>query len=421
MRHLLVTLLLLASHAVPALAETRIALVVGVSTYNSPDLQALPSAVADARAMAAKLQNLGFDTELLLDPTRVALRRGLSALFKRRQADDAAVALIYFAGHGLQSGGKGFLLARDSALVPKGEMELHQEVSLTDLLRPLAEAKVAILMLDACRNSPGFADRLARKTGETLTAGLPDPGQIRTEGVVSYSAEPGATALDAIDDHPNSPYAEALLDYLGRPNVELAAMLQGVRRYVQRATQGAQSPMFEDRRQPGAAFYFYPAGLRVTHAPAAPPANGAAPDQPGRISAHEALALLTGKTGAARSSALAELIARPGLLAPIEPGDVLALLGDIPDDAGRRHRALTALLPLLDLPIDPGIAQHLLAGLSEISRRGALSDMLGCLSRPVPEQQAQGLVEGTPPNDIPRLFRQLTSASTAPARCGGGP
>src|SRR5437868_5856620 len=104
-----IILLVLLLAPIPAVAETRVALVIGVSDYESPDLQPLPNAVSDAKAIGEKLQALGFDADTVLNPTRADLRRALSKLFRRRQATQADTALIYFAGHGLQAEGKGFL------------------------------------------------------------------------------------------------------------------------------------------------------------------------------------------------------------------------------------------------------------------------------------------------------------------------
>jgi caspase domain-containing protein len=411
----LVCIVLLLMMAARAGAETRIALVIGVGVYDSPDIQGLPNAVNDARAVHAKLGELGFGSVLLENPTRRELRAALGDLFSRRKRLGADTVLVFFAGHGVQFRNEGYLLARDSVLAPANELETRQEISVSHLLDAVGEAKLAILLLDACRNSPAFAARLAWLSNHSVAAGLPLAADITTDAVVSYSAEPGASAIDGLGTDRNSPYSQALLDYMGRPDLELSQVLQGVRRFVESATQSQQSPVFEDRRRPDHAFYFRQVSAPTNEHLAAsrPP-----PSEPGRLSGKEAAALLAGKMGPARAEALAGLLTTPGVSPPLSVPEALTLLGDIPVDGGRRRSSLGALLPLLDLPISPQSAENLLSGLGETSRLAALTDMIGCLVRPVPERAARQLVEGIPRQDMPRLLRELT-ASGGSARCGG--
>jgi uncharacterized caspase-like protein len=394
-----------------AVAQTRIALVIGVGEYTSPDIPTLPHAVKDARAVSAKLGELGFASVLLENPSRRELRAGLSQFFKRRQQSGADVMLVFFAGHGVRFGNEGYLLARDSVLAPGADLDERQEVPVARLLAVVREAKLAIIMIDACRSTPSFAARLAWRSHNTVAAGIPLPGEIGTDAVISYSAEPGTSASDGRDTDANSPFASALLDYLDRPQLELGPMLQGVRRFVESATLGAQSPVFEDRRRPGLAFYFRPASIPETAAPSVPLAMRGA-------SAKEALALLAGKTGTTRGDALARIVGADGLLPPVSVDEAVDLLGDIPTDGGRRRQALKLLLPALEIPISPDGAERLLAGLEGASRLAALTAVMGCLARPLPDSLARQLVEGIERDDMPRLLRQLTASEGSSQTCG---
>ncbi len=403
--------------ASPAGAQTRIALVVGVAAYDNPDIAPLPNALNDARAIHTKLGELGFDSVLVENPTRRELRAALSQLFSRRQRSAADVVLVFFAGHGVQYQHEGLLLARDSALAPGEDLEARQEVPVSRLLDVVREAKLAVLLLDACRNSPSFAARLAWRSDNSVSTGIPLLGDIRTDAVVSYSAEPGASALDGIGTGRNSPYATALLDYMGRPGLELAAMLQGVLRFVESATENKQKPVFEDRRRPGHPFYFLsdvstPAAIHPTANVAVPPAGG--------LTGKEALALMTGKAGSKRGDVLGELVRTQGLSAPLSVDEAVELLGDIPAEGGRRRHALGLLLPLLETPISPGSAQELLSGLGMTGRLAALTDMVGCLARPLPDPAARNLLEGLDRQDMPWLLRELTSSGGQTRSCGGG-
>ena len=399
-----------------AAADTRVALVIGVSMYDNPDIPALGNTVADAESIHEKLSSLGFQSIFVTNPSKRALNLALNDLFRRRRAEAADVVLVFFAGHGVQFGNQGFLLARDSVIRSGAEMEAAEEVPVARLMRAVSEAKLAILLLDACRTTPSFAIRLTRLSRDTVTAGLPQAAQVRN-AVISYAAEPGAGALDGLPGTGHSPYTEALLDYMGRDGIELGPMLQGVRRYVEAASAQRQKPEFADRRQPDSQFYFQAAARPAVHSSPAPdrlPTPAA-----GKLSAGEAIALLTGTSGAERGASLQRLLHNPGLLPPVSLDSAVTLLGDVPVDGGQRRRLLSALLPLLDVPISPGAAEMLLAGLGETGRYAALLDMVGCFARPVPEEAARRLIEGIDRTNMPSLLRQLTSGGVLARSCGG--
>ena len=399
-----------------AAAETRLALVIGISTYDDPNIPSLGNTVADAAAIDDKLRSLGFQSTLVANPTKRALSLALNDLFRRRRAERADTVLVFFAGHGVQFGSQGFLLARDSVIRSGPEMDSAEEVPVARLLRAVSEAKLAILLLDACRTTPGFVERLTRLSRDTVTAGLPQAAQVRN-AVISYAAEPGASALDDLPGTGHSPYTEALLDYMNRRGVELGALLQGVRRYVEAASAQRQRPEFADRRQPDNEFYF--------QAMAGPPMQSAsALDRSfeattSKLSANEAITLLTNTSGLGRGASLQRLLRNPGLLPPVSAESAVALLGDVPVDGGLRRRLLSELLLSLDVPISPVAAEELLAGFGETSRYAALLDMAGCLARPLPELTARRLIEGVDRANMPSLLRRLTSDGDR-SRCGGG-
>jgi hypothetical protein len=399
-----------------AAAETRLALVIGVSTYDDPNIPSLGNTVADAAAIHDKLHGLGFQSTLVANPTKRALSLALNDLFRRRRTEAADIVLVFFAGHGLQFGNQGFLLARDSVIRSGAEMEAAEEVPVARLLRGVSEAKLAILFLDACRTTPGFAARLTRLSRDTVTTGLPQATQVRN-AVISYAAEPGASALDDLPGTGHSPYTEALLDYMGRDGIGLGPMLQGVRRYVEAASAQRQKPEFADRRQPDSQFYFQATAepaVRSDPVPDRVPTTTA-----GKLSPEEAMALLTGTSEAERGASLGRLLRDPGLLGPVSVDSAVALLGDIPIDGGQRRRLVSALLPLLDVPISPAAGEKLLAGLGETGRYAALLDMVGCFARPVPEEAARRLIEGIERANMPLLVRQLTSGGERAKNCGG--
>jgi hypothetical protein len=90
----------------PAFAEKRVALIIGNSAYqNAPQL---PNPVNDAALMSETFKSAGFDV--------VDFRHDLSALETRRvlrefadRAQDADIAVVYYAGHGIEVDGTNYL------------------------------------------------------------------------------------------------------------------------------------------------------------------------------------------------------------------------------------------------------------------------------------------------------------------------
>ena len=194
----------------PAVAEKRVALVVGINNYPNLKNGQLARAVADAETMADLLKNrLGFDVELARNVDQSAF---LSAIDRvKRKIDSGDTVFIFFAGHGVGLRGTNLLLPSDiPAVGPESEQLLRgRSVAETDLIEAVREkkAKLLILTLDACRDNPveEFAKEQARiqgrafrSTGTMRQIGL----EVRpTSGVFSiYSAGIGQRALDRLQN-----------------------------------------------------------------------------------------------------------------------------------------------------------------------------------------------------------------------------
>ncbi|RYH11814.1 caspase family protein [Tropicimonas sp. IMCC6043] len=245
LKRLLVVLLLVGP--LPAFAATeRVALVIGMGDYES--VAALDNPVRDARAVAETLEGIGFKvTEVIDSPLQPLLKVLDDFAFRAETAD---LALVYFAGHGVQVQGENFLLPVDVA--PKSNDDLRrQAVSLDTLLKVVDRArKMRIVILDACRNNPlggGIAAASETETadasgarsvggaGEGLAASAPDRGTL-----VAYAAKDGSVALDG--NNGNSPFAQALIETLPQPGLEISLMFRQVRDKVLRATGNRQEP-----------------------------------------------------------------------------------------------------------------------------------------------------------------------------------
>jgi hypothetical protein len=134
-----------------AASERRVALVIGNGAYSSPLMPRLRNPPHDAAVVAATLKGLGFDVDVETDVTK----QGMEDAFGRlaREARQADLTLVFYAGHGLQDQGKNYLAPVDATL--SDETDLRRSfVRLDDVLGDLADAKGArIVMLDACRDN----------------------------------------------------------------------------------------------------------------------------------------------------------------------------------------------------------------------------------------------------------------------------
>ena len=223
------------SHA--AFAENRLALVIGQSAYRS--VPALPNPANDAKAMTQLLTDSGFE---VIDGVRSVAERDA----RRRSANSPAkvaakgadtVALVFYAGHGLQIDGENFLVPVD--IDPKREADIPiQAVRLNDILNTLTSvpSKMRILLLDACRNNP-FPD-ISKTAGRGLAivdAKIGAPGTF-----LSFSTSPGADAEDG--NGADSPYTTALLAAAKEPGIPIEETFKRVRVSVNKATDGRQTP-----------------------------------------------------------------------------------------------------------------------------------------------------------------------------------
>jgi hypothetical protein len=224
-------------HAVPAHAEKRVALVIGNSAY--VHASALRNPANDARAIASLLKQAGFDEvalklDLAFDGMRLALRDF------GQTTRGAGVAVVYFAGHGLELGGENFLVPVDATLKSGSSVAFEAATlsSVLDAIRPAG--KLRLVILDACRVNP-LAARLELAGG--LTRSVPRGlGRIEPTGdvLVAYAAKAGTVAADGKGKH--SPYAEALLSTLATPGLDIRLLMGRVRDLVLAKTGGTQEP-----------------------------------------------------------------------------------------------------------------------------------------------------------------------------------
>ncbi|MEX0278792.1 MAG: caspase domain-containing protein [Ruegeria sp.] len=247
--------------AAPALAQDRLALVIGNDDYASVvDLQ---KAVADAEAVTSKLENLGFETFKGVNLDRRGMNQRISEFTSRLEAGDTA--FIFFAGHGVEIDGENYLLPTDIATPTAGESDFikSESIALSNLLDRVRAtgARTSIAIIDACRDNP-FKTTHGRSIGGTRGLGRINAPQ----GMfVIFSAGAGQMALDRLSDDDaaqNSVFTRALLPRLSEPGLELRSMVAGLRtevRDLSQTVQHNQVPAYYDELL--GEFYFTPAKL----------------------------------------------------------------------------------------------------------------------------------------------------------------
>ena len=233
-----------------AFAEKRVALVMGADDYKI--IRPLANAVNDALAIETALEKLGFEVTLESNRDLKRMRRALEDF--REDAAGADVALVFFAGHGVEIGGQNFLLPID-AKAENADTLKTSALPLDEVRATIAATgKIGLIMLDACRNDPfggGGGDGTSR--GATIAEEPDTPLDIRpglgrmgrAENVLfAFSAAPGETASDG--KGPNSPFTTALAKYLGTEGLEIRSALTLVQQEVYDQSRGGQLPYIEN-------------------------------------------------------------------------------------------------------------------------------------------------------------------------------
>ncbi|RUW34310.1 MULTISPECIES: caspase family protein [unclassified Mesorhizobium] len=220
----------------------RVALVIGNSKY--VNAVPLPNPANDAQLIASTLRNAGFDVIEGVDQDN----QGMHSLISRftEESYNADLAVIFYAGHGMQVDGKNYLIPVDAELTSPAYLKTRT-VQIDEFMAALPpDPAVGVIILDACRDNP-LARTLAASLpkSRSLGAGLA-PVEAKADGVgtggvlIAYATDPGAIAFDG--NGVDSPYSLALAKHLTEPGVEIQSALTRVRGEVTEATQGRQRP-----------------------------------------------------------------------------------------------------------------------------------------------------------------------------------
>lgn len=220
----------------PAFATTRVALVIGNSNYQK--VAALPNPDNDAAAFAATMTKAGFDVvDSRHDLSAVDMRRALREFAdKARKAD---IAVIYYAGHGIEVEGTNYLIPVDAVL--ERDTDVYDEaLSLDRVLVAVEPAKqLRLVILDACRDNP-FSKNMKKVGMRSIGRGLAKVEPTSPNTLIAYAAKAGSTAADG--DAKNSPFTTALVRHIATPGLDLRKAFGFVRDDVLKVTNNRQEP-----------------------------------------------------------------------------------------------------------------------------------------------------------------------------------
>ncbi len=221
----------------PAWAEKRVALVLGNSAYQN--VAQLPNPVSDGAIIAAKLKEAGFDVvDSRHDLPAAETRRALRDFADRSR--DADIAVVYYAGHGMEVDGTNYLIPVDAKL--ERDTDVYDEAfSLDRVLLAIEPAKrLRLVILDACRDNPFSKSMKRTLASRAIGQGLAKIEPSSPNMLIAYSAKAGSTAADG--DGKNSPFTVALSKYLTEPGLDVRRAFGFVRDDVLKNTSNRQEP-----------------------------------------------------------------------------------------------------------------------------------------------------------------------------------
>lgn len=241
-------------------AGRRLALVIGNSTYQH--VSELTNPQNDASDVAEKLRKLSFDVMLGTNLTRDQMHEAFENFSEQLQPGDEG--LFFYAGHGISLSGENFLIPVDMPAEIKVDDEEQSKKALDDnlvnissVIEPMQKAKLGMIFLDACRNTPSKEElglQIVAQDGATrklrslsFHRGISKVNVTSTSGASgifrAYATQPNNVSDDG--GGRNSPFTKALLKHLGTPGLDVHQMMIKVRLDVQNETSNRQIPWEE--------------------------------------------------------------------------------------------------------------------------------------------------------------------------------
>ena len=215
----------------------RKALVIGNANYL--DQTPLKNPINDAKAVAAKLEQVGFEVTYKEDLGVREFGRTLSAYERSLSGSD--MSLFYYAGHGIEINKQNYLIPVDAEITAPEDAQYETVMLDQAISASLNTGRLSMVLIDACRDNP-FSGKMSggtRSVGRGLSIVEVEKGSVNQ--IISFAASSGEVAEDGSGQ--NSPYASAIIDLLDEPNLEIGKMFRLVRDRVTQATGGKQKPV----------------------------------------------------------------------------------------------------------------------------------------------------------------------------------
>lgn len=220
-------------------SSQRFALVLGNGAYEN--VGDLPNAVADAQLLAQTLRQSDYTVSEHYDLNK----RGFEAVMREMlfEVEFGAEVLVFYAGHGVQVGGRNYILPTDSNVTSVYDLPF-ETVSLQSILAlASSRARSVVAILDSCRENP-FPDKELSVNLDGVPASVRNGFNTQESPINSlivFSTSPGAVALDGVGD--NSPFTEAMVEAISdRPEASFDDLLKDIRRNVYQRTGQRQLP-----------------------------------------------------------------------------------------------------------------------------------------------------------------------------------
>jgi formylglycine-generating enzyme required for sulfatase activity len=220
-----------------ARAERRVALVIGNGDYRK--VARLPNPVRDASVVEKMLRGAGFEAvEVKRDLDRDTMRRALRDFSEKvREAD---IAVVFYAGHGIEVNGANYLIPVDAAL--ERDIDVEDDAVPLDRVSQVLEParRLRLVILDACRDNP-FVRSMRRTVGtRSVGRGLANVEVLTSDTLIAFAAKAGSVAEDG--QGANSPYTSALVRHLATPGLDVRLAFGRVRDEVLKSTSSRQEP-----------------------------------------------------------------------------------------------------------------------------------------------------------------------------------
>ena len=224
-----------------ALAEKRLALVIGNSDYGSSGT--LKNPANDANLIEGTLKNLGFNVTKRLNATRQDMEDAIKDFSKK--LPEYNVALFYYAGHGVYVDGQNYLIPTDAALKEPTDCK-WESIPVNKIVEEFEKVpeNINIVILDACRDNPFRS--WSRGGAQGFRAVNPVSGTI-----ISFATSEGSTAADGSGN--NGTFTEELVKQINIPQ-SILNVFMNTRIQVMKKTKNIQQP--EERNKLTGDFYF---------------------------------------------------------------------------------------------------------------------------------------------------------------------